>query len=299
MGIVLPHPITRYISRAPSLRTLKVKLSPGASIVHAAGSAPAVPAPPTPLPPAPSSSRRSMVLVPPQAAVINARLIARIVVMHISPLSKCISRTGSNPAKPFGRAANVCQADVHSAASKPHHAAGAPALAALSCLSVGKLSFRALRRTDLPFVMTLGDEVFADFTARGGRDVLGFVIADRTRTEVAVQHAGDEAKSVGFVVVRYDPSANPFGAFGMVSHLDAIATTVAWRRQGIGRALLARAEEISREVGARSMALLTAVDNEPARSLFEGAGYATYSGIAAAYHGARGKRDALCLIKRL
>lgn len=60
--------------------------------------------------------------------------------------------------------------------------------------------------------------------------------------------------------------------------VSALATAVPLRRRGVGRALLARAEDLARRRGAARVGLACNVDNEPARSLYDSAGYVDWGG---------------------
>ena len=56
-------------------------------------------------------------------------------------------------------------------------------------------------------------------------------------------------------------------------YVDALATTPELRRRGAATALLVEAERQARELGVRAIALDTALDNKPARSLYLDQGY--------------------------
>jgi ribosomal protein S18 acetylase RimI-like enzyme len=56
-------------------------------------------------------------------------------------------------------------------------------------------------------------------------------------------------------------------------YVDALATDPAFRRRGAGRALLAEAERQARALGFESVALDTAMSNEPARTLYASEGF--------------------------
>jgi GNAT superfamily N-acetyltransferase len=51
--------------------------------------------------------------------------------------------------------------------------------------------------------------------------------------------------------------------------LNDLLVEAAARRQGVGQALMKRAEAFARETGARGLFLRTATDNEPAQRLYE------------------------------
>jgi ribosomal protein S18 acetylase RimI-like enzyme len=56
-------------------------------------------------------------------------------------------------------------------------------------------------------------------------------------------------------------------------YIDALATAPEFRRQGVARTLLARAEEEARSLGLIRICLETEVDNRPARSLYQRFGF--------------------------
>lgn len=90
-------------------------------------------------------------------------------------------------------------------------------------------------------------------------------------TDCFVQVAEAEDGAVaGFALVSLRPellSHEPS------SHLEAIAVAPGFERRGIGRMLLAAAEEEARARGAESMTLHVFAVNERARALYERAGY--------------------------
>lgn len=67
---------------------------------------------------------------------------------------------------------------------------------------------------------------------------------------------------------RITPPA-PSGSF----YVDGLATAPALRRRGAARALLGAAEARARKLGLAALALDTALDNAPARALYESCGF--------------------------
>jgi ribosomal protein S18 acetylase RimI-like enzyme len=57
-------------------------------------------------------------------------------------------------------------------------------------------------------------------------------------------------------------------------YIDSLATHPAHRRRGLALALIAAAERRARELGLASVSLETSAENEPARALYESAGFA-------------------------
>lgn len=64
-------------------------------------------------------------------------------------------------------------------------------------------------------------------------------------------------------------------AFDGTAHFEvsALSTATPLRRRGVARALLTRAEEVARRRGAACLGLACNVENEPARALYDSAGY--------------------------
>ncbi|MBU1049255.1 GNAT family N-acetyltransferase [Candidatus Bipolaricaulota bacterium] len=56
-------------------------------------------------------------------------------------------------------------------------------------------------------------------------------------------------------------------------YLDELHVLPKYRRQGIGRALLARSISLTRDLGLAGIRLLSRIDNEPARQLYESMGF--------------------------
>jgi GNAT superfamily N-acetyltransferase len=78
----------------------------------------------------------------------------------------------------------------------------------------------------------------------------------------------------GFACVRVVPCvlyAEPY------AELTELYVEPALRRRGLGRALIAYAEQLARTHGATDLLILTGIDNAPAQALYRAAGYATYA----------------------
>jgi ribosomal protein S18 acetylase RimI-like enzyme len=79
---------------------------------------------------------------------------------------------------------------------------------------------------------------------------------------------------VGFACVRVVPCllyAEPY------AELTELFVDPAYRHRGIGRALIARAEQLVRQRGAADMIIMTGVSNAAAQALYRAAGYETYA----------------------
>jgi len=133
------------------------------------------------------------------------------------------------------------------------------------------LTVRPKRATDDEFVLGLSQRVFAAYS----RDPLASMhgMLEERGAEAAVAQLG--RARVGFVLLGYERLARPFGPWQrpVVARLNAIAVRPDAEGRGIGRALLASAEEMARAAGAVSIWLLTAENNVRARRLFESGGF--------------------------
>ena len=80
-----------------------------------------------------------------------------------------------------------------------------------------------------------------------------------------------EGRVVGFAAVRVVPCvcyATPY------AELTELFVEEAWRRRGVGRALMEQAENLAREKGATSLLLLTGLGNADAQAFYQALGYA-------------------------
>ena len=126
--------------------------------------------------------------------------------------------------------------------------------------------FRAAEKKDLEFISKLSAQVFSTYGnyeeiiptwfEQGG--VITEVIMEKDDTLGFAMLALDRQKVLG-------PRA---------AHLLAIGISPEHQRKGIGRALLEHMEDVARKYSAAEMNLWTAVDNEPALSFFQKAGFA-------------------------
>jgi ribosomal-protein-alanine N-acetyltransferase len=96
----------------------------------------------------------------------------------------------------------------------------------------------------------------------------------------------------GFVIVQIEGAAAE--RYGYVVTIDV---AVEWRRGGLGRELLARAEQKVREAGVGRMGLHVAVDNDAAIRFYERMGYQSV-GVAKRFYREAGL-DGLIYIKNL
>jgi ribosomal protein S18 acetylase RimI-like enzyme len=133
------------------------------------------------------------------------------------------------------------------------------------------LTLRPWRAEDASFVVALAGSAFAAYSGDPSGTMLS--ILGEPGTEVFVAELG--SLHAGFVVLRYERLGRDFGPLSRpwVARINAIAVSPEARRRGIGRALLARAEEAARARGARSLSLATGEANGRARRLFEATGF--------------------------
>ncbi|HEV2457279.1 MAG TPA: GNAT family N-acetyltransferase [Ktedonobacterales bacterium] len=83
---------------------------------------------------------------------------------------------------------------------------------------------------------------------------------------------------VGFATVRLRPAADePFLVPAVRAHVDSLGILPAWRRRGIGRRLMAAAEQWARQHDARRITLNVWEFNDGALQLYEALGYKTFS----------------------
>jgi ribosomal protein S18 acetylase RimI-like enzyme len=156
------------------------------------------------------------------------------------------------------------------------------------------LSVRPHRADDTPFLESLSERVFSVYS----RDPTG-TMASMSDDADAVTLVGELGRTrVGFVVVSFEQLSRDFGPWSrpVLARLDAIAVRPDAQGRGIGRALLASAEEAARARQARTLSLMTAESNARARALFESAGFFGLLRIERAY--ARGQR-AVTMMKPL
>ena len=106
----------------------------------------------------------------------------------------------------------------------------------------------------------------------GGEDSAGHLsarLADPRRVETPLI-AEIEGRVVGFAAVRVVASI-----FYAAPHaeLTELFVEAPYRRQGVGRALVAAAEALAQAQGADEMVILTGADNEAAKSLYQKMGF--------------------------
>jgi ribosomal-protein-alanine N-acetyltransferase len=98
--------------------------------------------------------------------------------------------------------------------------------------------------------------------------------------------AWEEENPAGFILVR---------DLGGECEILSLGVVPRWRRRGIGLALMQTAIDAARRRGSRSLVLEVAVDNDPARALYETAGFVAVGRRPRYYRRPDGRTDALIL----
>jgi GNAT superfamily N-acetyltransferase len=108
--------------------------------------------------------------------------------------------------------------------------------------------------------------------ASDSAEIIASRLADPQRVETALL-AEIEGQIAGFAALRLAPCifyAEPY------AELTELYVDESHRRLGVGKALVAHAERLAREAGARQMLILTDFYNSTALSLYSSLGYVHY-----------------------
>jgi GNAT superfamily N-acetyltransferase len=147
-----------------------------------------------------------------------------------------------------------------------------------------QINIRGYRQgPDDSFVLTLGERAFAPYSRASRASIISMI--NEPGAEVAVAEIG-RAKA-GFAIVAFTRLPRDFGPWKSpaVARLNAIAVRPESRGRGVGRGLVAWAEEIARAQGAVSLTLTTAETNLDAQQLFEHAGFLPVTRLFETYAG--------------
>lgn len=145
----------------------------------------------------------------------------------------------------------------------------------------GAVTIRRATAADRDFIEQLGKRTVMDSVPATRRDVdPSLVFASYDRLLDIVRHQSNEifiaesdGKPTGFVILMDSLPDEVTGAEqGFIAYM---AVDRAHRKQGIGAALLAHAEDEARRRGLAYISLMVTDDNAPARELYERAGYVT------------------------
>lgn len=155
---------------------------------------------------------------------------------------------------------------------------------------------RSSRFGDKAFLTSLAKEAFGRYARDPERGLLQMM--EHGTTLVAEHALAGKPVPLGFVVIEVSGKHASAGALvaPRLAHLSAIAVQAEARGCGIGRDLLAAAEDAAREQGAVAMSLLTAKTNAAAQALFRNAGYSPILPLADVY---KDEEDGLRMLKSL
>lgn len=90
--------------------------------------------------------------------------------------------------------------------------------------------------------------------------------ADLYRPELDLVVVSPEGEFAAYCICWYDPNAR-------IGEFEPVGTRPAYRRRGLGRALMFAGQRRLRNLGARTAIVLTSGDNAPAIALYESAGF--------------------------
>jgi ribosomal protein S18 acetylase RimI-like enzyme len=125
--------------------------------------------------------------------------------------------------------------------------------------------FRSAREEDLEFIRKLSAEAFSTY-GHYEEIVPAWFEEPAVITEVIME----KSDTLGFAMLVFEGKK----VFGFrEAHLLAIGIVLEHQRRGVGSALLEHMEEIACKYNAVEINLWTAVDNEPACSFFQKAGF--------------------------
>jgi len=127
------------------------------------------------------------------------------------------------------------------------------------------MQLRRFRPTDLQRLYEIDQSCFAPGISYSKHELEGFIRHRNSMTWVA--EGGKEI--VGFLIADQHPTM-------LLGHIITLDVVEAWRRRGVGTALMDTAEEWARRRRFISLALETAEDNLPAQAFYERRGFVKY-----------------------
>jgi ribosomal protein S18 acetylase RimI-like enzyme len=129
---------------------------------------------------------------------------------------------------------------------------------------------RAIASDESPEAPLAADKAEADLAASRAA-------FDWTRSDSSwILLAYVDGEPAGYAVICRIPKADERAGFLFVDELHVLR---AYRRRGVARALLARVDELARELGLHGVRLLVRPGNEPARSLYRKTGFEEYETV--------------------
>lgn len=87
-----------------------------------------------------------------------------------------------------------------------------------------------------------------------------------------VYAAMEDGRYVGWISLVYIPKIGKWGGHGHI-YVDELWVTEQYRRQGCGKALMVKADELKDKLEATGIRLYVNVNNPGAKTLYEGCGY--------------------------
>jgi ribosomal protein S18 acetylase RimI-like enzyme len=145
------------------------------------------------------------------------------------------------------------------------------------------ITIRPSSPADEEFFHELGSLVFAAY-AYDPRRAIRSILAERGSETLVAEL---DSLRVGFVVLQYERLARDFGPWvrPTAARINAIAVWPHAEGRGVGRRLLASAEEAARARSSPSLALATGETNTRARRLFESGGFVQFARLEHYYAG--------------
>lgn len=105
-----------------------------------------------------------------------------------------------------------------------------------------------------------------------------------------------EGKIVGYIIARVEKGSLPDIDLGLIGHIVSIAVHPDYRKRGLGRFLMEKAEEELKRRGCRRVFLEVRVSNTPAIKLYQRLGYIKFRVIPHYYQDGE---DAYLMLKSL
>lgn len=135
-------------------------------------------------------------------------------------------------------------------------------------------NFKAAELTDVPALLELMREFYSDqemkFSAAVAESCLSGLITDPKLGRVFLLYA--DGGLAGYCVLTFCFSLEFQGRFAL---LDELYVRQPFRRRGISREVIARAEEVCKEYGIQAMRLEVWVGNTVAKSVYQSCGFIT------------------------
>lgn len=112
-----------------------------------------------------------------------------------------------------------------------------------------------------------------DYRMPSASELEGHFTAALVRADTEAWLARTEGEAVGFAILVVREINSPFLQPAKVLVVDQISVDPAWQRRGVGRRLMAQAEERAAEQGCGAIELNVAAFNEEAQAFYARLGY--------------------------